>query len=245
MKYFYYNYFMLLNYQIKSVINNQIKIFKMSSVNHECPICFDDIDVTNNYIITECGHHYHARCLLSSVAFGNFACPCCRFELAEQPEEEDDEDEDDEDDYDEEEEDETFQSMRWLFQRAEGEELEPEYNDDEEDDEEEIDVPASYVCERFANETNYNVNDFITILVNDFLCKDQDPRSENVLDYLNTIIESYEERANNDTNNVAPNNNLVIDLTGDSDDEVVVIPEQNNNIVTARYQNTIDLCGNN
>jgi len=92
----------------------------------ECPICFDDIDTNKNCAVTECGHKFHASCLLRSVAHSNFACPCCRFELAEKPEESDD-GYDEEDDDEDEIEDEIMQSMRWMVQRAEGEELEEEF----------------------------------------------------------------------------------------------------------------------
>ena len=61
----------------------------MSSIVDECPICMDNIEVSKNCIVTECGHKFHASCLLSSVAHSNFACPCCRYELAEHPEESD------------------------------------------------------------------------------------------------------------------------------------------------------------
>ena len=54
----------------------------------ECPICFDDINPSKNCIITECNHTFHSSCMLKSIVHGNFDCPCCRFELAEMPEDE-------------------------------------------------------------------------------------------------------------------------------------------------------------
>ena len=101
----------------------------------ECPICFDDINPSNNCIITECNHTFHSSCMLKSIVHGNFDCPCCRFELAEMPEDEEDvEDYDEEEDYDEDEDHELYVGFRALFVRAEGN----EYDEDDEYDDEEI-----------------------------------------------------------------------------------------------------------
>lgn len=100
----------------------------------ECSICLDCIDPTKNSITTECGHTFHASCIMTNVAHNGFNCPYCRTEMAEVPEDSEDEDEDEESEYEEYEEDllddYSLRGFRWLFQRAEGEEL-----DDEEDDE--------------------------------------------------------------------------------------------------------------
>ena len=82
-----------------------IETQKVENQTVDCPICLDDINVNKNSVVTECGHKFHASCLLKSVAHGNFDCPCCRFELAEKPEESDDGDDDDDDDDDEDEDD--------------------------------------------------------------------------------------------------------------------------------------------
>ena len=60
----------------------------------ECPICYDIIEEKNN-ITTECGHKFHASCLMNNITRNGFGCPCCRLIMAEFPEEEE-EDEDDE-----------------------------------------------------------------------------------------------------------------------------------------------------
>ena len=57
----------------------------------ECPICFDCIGATNN-ITTECGHKFHASCLMTNVTRNGFSCPCCRTRMAELPEEEEEDD---------------------------------------------------------------------------------------------------------------------------------------------------------
>ena len=60
----------------------------------ECPICMDEIDFTKNCVTTECGHCFHARCLMTSVAHNGFGCPYCRTAMAEEVEEEDEEEDD-------------------------------------------------------------------------------------------------------------------------------------------------------
>jgi len=66
--------------------------------NSECPICFDDIGDNNN-ITTECGHKFHASCIMKNVSRNGFNCPCCRSVMADEPVSDDDsteyEDEDD------------------------------------------------------------------------------------------------------------------------------------------------------
>ena len=73
-----------------------------SCENQECPICMDPIEGAKNSITTECGHAFHATCLMTSVAHNGFGCPYCRTAMAEVPEDEDDEDDDSEGEYDDE-----------------------------------------------------------------------------------------------------------------------------------------------
>lgn len=105
----------------------------------ECPICFESI-TSNNIITTECGHSFHSSCFLKNAAINGYNCPMCRTTLADEPEddaEEDIEDDNSEDDlsfvsednindemWDFNVEEQTLQCFRWLFQRANGEELE-------------------------------------------------------------------------------------------------------------------------
>lgn len=64
---------------------------------YDCPICMDDVDFTKNCVTTECGHTFHARCLMTSVAHNGFACPYCRTAMADEVVEDEDEwDDDDE-----------------------------------------------------------------------------------------------------------------------------------------------------
>lgn len=55
----------------------------MNSQVDECPICFDTIGDKNN-ITTECGHKFHASCLMTNVSSNGFNCPCCRSMMAAQ-----------------------------------------------------------------------------------------------------------------------------------------------------------------
>ena len=48
----------------------------------ECPICMDEIVENINCVITECGHSFHTKCLLTNVSRNGFGCPYCRNELA-------------------------------------------------------------------------------------------------------------------------------------------------------------------
>ena len=56
-----------------------------------CPICFEELQMTNNMVTTECGHQFHASCLMKHAAFNGFSCPCCRSVMAEKDDEMDSE----------------------------------------------------------------------------------------------------------------------------------------------------------
>lgn len=76
-----------------------------------CPICMDDLIGINNTVTTECGHKFHASCLMQNIAHNGFSCPYCRNVMIEdisetEEEEEEDETEIDDDEYEEEEDEE-------------------------------------------------------------------------------------------------------------------------------------------
>jgi len=98
-----------------------------------CPICMDDILSITNNVKTECGHEFHTNCLMQNVAHNGFGCPCCRAKMAEEVDDEDDEDDEfeDEDLYNTE--TYTLNTMRWMFQRENGEEVDDEDDYDEDD----------------------------------------------------------------------------------------------------------------
>jgi hypothetical protein len=60
----------------------------MCELNNQCPICFDTIGDKNN-IITECGHYFHASCLMTNITHNGFGCPCCRALMATHSDDED------------------------------------------------------------------------------------------------------------------------------------------------------------
>ena len=105
----------------------------------ECPICMDEIDMSKNSLVTECGHKFHSSCLLQNIAHNGFDCPYCRNLMAQTPtcSESDSEDymsdsDNDEDDsgsdseeedpreiiYPESHEDYIFGNFRWLFENT-------------------------------------------------------------------------------------------------------------------------------
>jgi len=47
----------------------------------ECPICMDTIQTSVNCVITECGHTFHTRCLLTNIVHNGFGCPYCRADM--------------------------------------------------------------------------------------------------------------------------------------------------------------------
>jgi hypothetical protein len=124
----------------------------------ECPICMDEIDGEKNKVITECGHCFHTSCLMKNVVHNGFGCPYCRNVMAEEPADDNSDEEYDEYSVDEEGpdyNDNVLQGARWLFQRAEGEDIDDEedsvLDEDEEVVEEQVDRPSvDYIVERLV-----------------------------------------------------------------------------------------------
>jgi hypothetical protein len=114
----------------------------------DCPICLDAITGLTNKTTTECGHHFHTKCLMQNAIHNGFGCPYCRNILAETPHEDDDSESDDDSFIDEEEEDENYilRGLRWFNQRTNNEEIdneELEEGNDELVDDQEDDVPMA------------------------------------------------------------------------------------------------------
>ena len=119
----------------------------------------DVIEVNRNCVTTECGHCFHASCLIQSVAHNGFGCPYCRTIMAEVPEEESSDDGDNDEEatvFDED----ALTSFRMFHQRLNGEEVEEEAEDwetdgdenDEEEEEEAEEMPdATYVAQKLAS----------------------------------------------------------------------------------------------
>jgi len=127
----------------------------------ECPICMDQIEEKKNKVTTECGHCFHTSCLMKNVAHNGYGCPYCRTVMAEEPEDNNSNEEYDESSIDEEEGPDynanVLRGSRWLFQRAEGEDLDDDVDtdsDEEEDDDDRSEVepraPVDYIVEKLV-----------------------------------------------------------------------------------------------
>ena len=107
----------------------------MSQEQNDCAICMEPIGINTNFIKTECGHEFHASCLMENVAHNGFGCPNCRTVMAKEPKEDDlSEREYDEWTADNTADEHALRGMRMLFQRAEGEEVEQDDNPNEDDE---------------------------------------------------------------------------------------------------------------
>ena len=126
----------------------------------ECPICMDEINGEKNKVTTECGHCFHTSCLMKNVAHNGFGCPYCRDAMAEEPADNNSDEEYDEFSIDEEEEgpdytDNVLRGARWLFQRAEGEEVDNDedsvLDEEEEENDEQVDRPSvEYIVQKLV-----------------------------------------------------------------------------------------------
>lgn len=116
----------------------------------DCPICMETIEFTRNYVSTECGHCFHANCLMTSVAHNGFGCPYCRTAMAEVPEEEDSDDDYTDDSIDYLEED-TLRGFRFFWNNISG--VTHSMDDEMEEDEMEADMidEADEMANRFIH----------------------------------------------------------------------------------------------
>ena len=135
----------------------------MSQTQVECAICMDDIHFNeSNFIKTECGHCFHASCLMRNVAHNGFGCPYCRSAMAEVVADSDDEDEStaiEEDIYD----DYALRGLRFFINNLEGnqhdreDELEEREDEEEgeEEQEEEVEIvkpDASFITQKLVEQ---------------------------------------------------------------------------------------------
>lgn len=89
----------------------------------DCPICYEVVNIKNNCVTTECGHLFHANCLMKHTAYNGYGCPCCRRKMADISEEDEmlsvgseNRETNDEDQY-------VLDGARWMFQRANNESI--------------------------------------------------------------------------------------------------------------------------
>lgn len=122
------------------------------STQMDCPICMDCIEcTTKNFITTECGHSFHANCLMQSISHTGFGCPYCRTSMAEEQDDEDDESIDSywgDDLYD----DDALRGFRFFCNLLNG----------EEHSQEDIDEEDQYVLDMMEyeeNEENENIDE--------------------------------------------------------------------------------------
>ena len=128
------------------------------SVQIECPICYDCIESNKNCVTTECGHCFHANCLMKSVAHNGFGCPYCRTAMAEEPNESEDGDDDESDDESEEEDDEIFSDYALLGFRLFQTNIVGEVHDSEDmNEEDEFEAPDEYIEEDEPKPSSYQV----------------------------------------------------------------------------------------
>jgi hypothetical protein len=94
--------------------------------NVECPICFEVVDLSINYVKTQCGHVFHCMCLMDHTGHNGYGCPLCRGRMVTIPED-DDEDEDDDEEY-ELYDDDALESFRMFHQNTSEQEIEEQTN---------------------------------------------------------------------------------------------------------------------
>lgn len=146
------------------------------SAQTDCPICMDCIDINKNCVTTECGHCFHASCLMTSVAHNGFGCPYCRTTMAEEPAD-DESTEYESVDEDEEEEmfdDDALRGFRFFFNNINGEEHntedieeEEEMNQqDEEEEETDPNVPSTDFVAQKLREQGVTFEQLVRLVCN-------------------------------------------------------------------------------
>lgn len=141
----------------------------------ECPICMDAIEVNKNYITTECGHCFHANCLMKSVAHNGFGCPYCRTTMAEVPDDDDDDassNEDNEDIYN----NDILRGLRFFNNNLEGivhdeddEDAEDDYQtellDARQPDELDVSIPTTQFVANKLREQGINYDQVVSLIL--------------------------------------------------------------------------------
>ena len=178
----------------------------------ECPICYEVIGVKNN-ITTECGHQFHASCIMKNVTVNGFGCPCCRTAMAEEADDDDDSDTpsliDDDDDtatlLDDDREpfsDDALRGLRLLTNLLEGEDhdqydvvAEHQYLEEGQEDEPGLPVPTVDII-RMLREQGVTYEQLVESLISDHEEYIEDETLQRTADQiwgqLRTIISNYE-----------------------------------------------------
>ena len=178
----------------------------------ECPICYEEIGVKNN-ITTECGHQFHASCIMKNVTVNGFGCPCCRTAMAEEADDDDDSDIpsliDDDDDtatlLDDDREpfsDDALRGLRLLTNLLEGEDhdqydvvAEHQYVERDQNDEPGLPAPTVDII-RMLREQGVTYEQLVESLISDHEEYIEDETLQRTADQiwgqLRTIISNYE-----------------------------------------------------
>jgi hypothetical protein len=179
----------------------------------DCPICMECITGDKNKVITECGHCFHTKCLMTNVLHNGFGCPYCRKMMVdEEPESDEDEisvisvedsinssmrgrTEEEYNDYllyNS-----TLSSVRNLF-REEGEQLE-EVQDEEEEEDTVVDEPKppiEFLAQKME-EQGFTIERFVkSWLVEhdeyDDIEEECDKEADDIFEALRILISNYE-----------------------------------------------------
>jgi hypothetical protein len=143
----------------------------------ECPICMEELHTSKNFISTECGHCFHASCLMANVAHNGFGCPYCRTVMIEKSKSVEEDDDDDDDDYEDDDEDElyddsTLRGFRFFMNNLSGESHEQEdlldeeeLNQEQEQDNRELSIISHQEMTQKLLRKGLTIDDVVKIVV--------------------------------------------------------------------------------
>jgi hypothetical protein len=138
----------------------------------ECPICMDDINITKNCITTECGHCFHASCVMRNVAQNGFACPMCRTAMAEYADVDSADEEYVADNlslaYDRNPDDYALRGLRLFMDNVEGVAHDNEDELEESEDEEDPVLPSPAYIAQKLQEQGATMEDLVKILLREY-----------------------------------------------------------------------------
>ena len=202
----------------------------------ECPICLEVVEVRANRVITECGHIFHCKCLVTNIAHNGFACPYCRTAMAEKIE-----DDDSDDDYDsgewyygpEESDDDDdsvsvagpgleshlLRGMRWFFQRVDPQDDDDEEFDDtvwETDSEEDEEPQPIMNDDALFDDTDIQFVDNLTSSLTSSLNGINDPEAIDLYDEFTTTMTPAMNAGGNDAHMMKLYKDFVASLTNDT-----------------------------
>jgi hypothetical protein len=191
------------------------QIIDLFSLDCECSICLENIIGVSNKVVTECGHTFHCKCLMTNITFNGFGCPFCRNAMAVlqdysdsdsysgpdtiivDTDDDDDDDDDDESDDDSDSEDESDENS--YVEHRNNNDVNNEYAVDSLRRENNYIVPESGLIIKILQERGYTMEDMIKLHL--FLehsrwgtyYQDYENVSRNLFSLVLEIIEEYNE----------------------------------------------------